>query len=473
MSTPAHRVRPLLALLALPATASYAQAQVDSPPQSEPSPEARAAAKERFLRGLSSAKAGEWASALPEFVESARLFPTRAALNNVALSLSNLGRNVEAISAYDEVLRRFGASIDAGELSSLRATREELMTRVGELAVESEPGGASVSWNGREVGVTPLAPILVDTGMHTIEVSKPGHVTFKKTFSVAAKQLLTVQATLGTQGAEGNIAARPARGGPAPAGPAALRETGHAYFELMGGLALASSFGGGADASCDESVADPTDPTSGNRPACSDRSRPFGLFAGARGGYAVTSHLGVELFLGYLSVHESLVRRLALKANADATTLYSGRYEDSAKIRGPVTALSVSYALLRDFPVVARAWVGLTVVNVSTSNFGSYVATEGDPEPQSRSVPEADQRAWIPFVGPEIQVGYPLGKKLQLGLSLAAFVAFAPETPRAGTSEGRRLFTSVSPLGTFVLPREDALGTFVVFVPNVWLRAGF
>jgi hypothetical protein len=351
------------------------------------------------------------------------------------------------------------------------------MTRVAELTVESDPEGAQVSWDGDALGTTPLTPRLVDSGMHTVEVSKPGYATFKKTFNVAPKQLLTVQATLRTQGTEGNIDSRPKRPAPTARATPALRERGHAYLELMGGVGLATSLGGSSVASCDQKVTDPTDPGAASAPGCVDRSRPFGAFAGARGGYALTSHLGLELFLGYLSLNESVVRRLAVKANSDPTVLFADRYEDRIKVRGPVTALSISYALLRNFSLVARAWLGMTVVKVSATNSGSYAASASDPAPQRRSVSEAEQRAWIPFVGPELQAGYPLSPKFQLGLSIATLVAFAPQTPRTGTSpsqaEGRRYFTSTNPAGTFDLPREDALGTFVLFIPNVWLRAAF
>jgi tetratricopeptide (TPR) repeat protein len=433
----------------------------------------RAVAKEHFLQGLALAKTGNWDRALAEFSESVRLFPTRAALSNVALSLSNLGRNVEALATYGEVLRRFGAAADAADLAALQASRAEVAARVGEISIESEPNGATVALDGRPLGVTPLAPTAVEAGAHVLKVSKTGHAVFERTLNVAPRQLLSVHAALEPPVAPARSVAKATA--KQPASPSALRLRSHAYFQVLGGLAWATSLGGDAAASCGNSTPDPTDPTGRSTSACRDRSRPFGALAGARAGYALTEQLGAELFLGYLSMSESLRRRVALQANTDASVLVATDYEDSTRISGPATAVSLSLAMLRTFPLVARAWLGVTSADVHSTNFASYSEPGSDAPTHKVSVPESNQRVWIPFVGPEVQVGYSVSSKLQLGVSLLALVAFAPATPRTGTtptsSEGRRYF-GVAGLGLFDLPREDAIGAFVMFVPNVWIQLG-
>src|SRR5215216_5454099 len=68
-------------------------------------------AKVRFQRGLELVQNESWDAALAEFLASRKLFPTRVALKNAALSLRQLKRSVEALAMYNELLSSFGAAI--------------------------------------------------------------------------------------------------------------------------------------------------------------------------------------------------------------------------------------------------------------------------------------------------------------------------------------------------------------------------
>src|SRR4051812_7353337 len=61
-------------------------------------------AKARFQRGLELVQNESWDAALAEFLASRKLFPTRVALKNAALSLRQLKRYVEALAMYNELL---------------------------------------------------------------------------------------------------------------------------------------------------------------------------------------------------------------------------------------------------------------------------------------------------------------------------------------------------------------------------------
>ncbi|HYQ17557.1 MAG TPA: hypothetical protein VEQ58_17410, partial [Polyangiaceae bacterium] len=72
-------------------------------------------AKLRFQRGLELVQNESWDAALAEFLASRKLFPTRVALKNAALSLRQLKRYVEALAMYTELLASFGSSLSPEE----------------------------------------------------------------------------------------------------------------------------------------------------------------------------------------------------------------------------------------------------------------------------------------------------------------------------------------------------------------------
>jgi len=51
------------------------------------------------------------------------------------------------------------------------------VSSTGSLALTSKPDGASVIWNGKEIGKTPLASYLLPAGKYAIELSLPGYQT--------------------------------------------------------------------------------------------------------------------------------------------------------------------------------------------------------------------------------------------------------------------------------------------------------
>ena len=86
-------------------------------------------AKVRFQRGLELVQNESWDAALAEFLASRKLFPTRVALKNAALSLRQLKRYVEALAMYNELLTQFGSTIPAEERKTIDDAIESLLTR--------------------------------------------------------------------------------------------------------------------------------------------------------------------------------------------------------------------------------------------------------------------------------------------------------------------------------------------------------
>src|SRR6185503_17172843 len=113
-------------------------------------------AKVRFQRGLELVQNESWDAALAEFLASRKLFPTRVALKNAALSLRQLKRYVEALAMYNELLTSFGSSLSPEEKKTVDDAIAQLKLTVAEVVVVSDQPGSSVVIDGQQQqGVTP------------------------------------------------------------------------------------------------------------------------------------------------------------------------------------------------------------------------------------------------------------------------------------------------------------------------------
>lgn len=170
-------------------------------------------AKVRFQRGLELVQNESWDAALAEFLASRKLFPTRVALKNAALSLRQLKRYVEALAMYGELLSSFAASIPPEERKTIDDAVNQLKQAVGEVQVESDQPGSTVVIDGQQQpGVTPLPPISVNAGTHSVRISKEGYETFEAQVLVAGAQRETVKGKLKALRTVGRLVVREAAG---------------------------------------------------------------------------------------------------------------------------------------------------------------------------------------------------------------------------------------------------------------------
>src|SRR4051812_36112582 len=191
--------------------------------QTAPAPDAGAApddaekrkdeAKVRFQRGLELVQNESWDAALAEFLASRKLFPTRVALKNAALSLRQLKRYVEALAMYNELLTTFGASIPPEERKTIDDAVAQLKQAVGEVQVNSDQPGSTVVIDGQQQpGVTPMTPIGVNAGTHTVRIAKEGYEAFEAQVLVAGGQRETVNGKLKALSTVGRLVVREAAG---------------------------------------------------------------------------------------------------------------------------------------------------------------------------------------------------------------------------------------------------------------------
>jgi hypothetical protein len=191
------RVLLLALLLVVPLQAGAQTGDDESSPQVGSELDRRKEeAKQRFQRGIELVQNENWDAALAEFLASRELFPTRVALKNAALSLRQLKRYVEALAMYNELLTQFGASIPPEERKTIDEAIAQLKTTVGEIVVESDQAGSTVVIDGQQQGTTPLAPVAVNAGTHSVRVAKEGYETFETQVLVAGGRRQSVSARL-------------------------------------------------------------------------------------------------------------------------------------------------------------------------------------------------------------------------------------------------------------------------------------
>lgn len=159
----------LIAVLAM-AAGPEGRAHAEEPPTAD----RRAAARARLVDGDRLLKSGEFQQALKAFNDAFELFPSPKIHYNFALAHQGMGRNADALEAFDTFLRE---ATDAPEetRTRARAAREALLQRVGMLRLTVDVPGAPVVVDGREVGRTPLGrDVPLDPGPHLLLVDRPG-----------------------------------------------------------------------------------------------------------------------------------------------------------------------------------------------------------------------------------------------------------------------------------------------------------
>lgn len=161
----------LFVAVARPAAAQEAETEtVQDAAAAERDAEARAL----FERGMALTQRGQWSDALPLFDRAYAISDQPAALYNYAITLRALGRHVDALRAFEQLL-----ALEINDAMREEATgmaREE-RGRLGALLVRAA-GGTDVTLriDARpiEVAAWPTR-VAVDPGAHVVEATREGH----------------------------------------------------------------------------------------------------------------------------------------------------------------------------------------------------------------------------------------------------------------------------------------------------------
>jgi hypothetical protein len=132
----------------------------------------KAVARAKLVEGAQLLGRGEYEEALARFQEAYASVPSPKIFYNYGLAYRGLGRNAEAIAAFDRFLAEAG---DAGvdKRTDAEHRRAEVLKKVGTLEISSEVEGADILIDGTSYGQTPrTTPIYLDSGNHLLSVRK-------------------------------------------------------------------------------------------------------------------------------------------------------------------------------------------------------------------------------------------------------------------------------------------------------------
>ena len=176
--------------------------------------ERKAQARVKLVEGDRLLKLGEFQQALAAFKDAYDLFPSPKIRYNFGLAYEGMGRNADALEAFDAFLIE---ATDASPETRDRAvaTRTRLLGRVGTVRVVADVEGATIVVDGRDMGKTaPAREIRLDPGPHLLLVDRGGGTApFTQRLDVAAGAAVTVVVRLTPPVAD----AAPASTGPPPA----------------------------------------------------------------------------------------------------------------------------------------------------------------------------------------------------------------------------------------------------------------
>jgi tetratricopeptide (TPR) repeat protein len=156
-----------------------------------------ASAKKRFEEGIAALRKDDFSAALASFEESYSLQPKAAVLYNIGMCQKAMFHFVDAKKTLD----RFMQEKDKGQRESHTvdavAALEEINQKIGKIAVESSVEGADLLVDARPVGKTGEAePVLVDPGLHIVELEKQGYERFRTEVTVPFGKTAEVKATM-------------------------------------------------------------------------------------------------------------------------------------------------------------------------------------------------------------------------------------------------------------------------------------
>jgi hypothetical protein len=148
--------------------------------------EPKDAAREHYAHGLVLANESNYIAALQEFNEAYAISPQYAVLYNVGQAHAALGQAAEAIDALNRYLNEGQERIPGARRQQVASQITSLQSRLATLLIVTDPPGANVGIDGRELGTTPLADLVhVDAGTHKITAVAEGATPVSRIVTVA------------------------------------------------------------------------------------------------------------------------------------------------------------------------------------------------------------------------------------------------------------------------------------------------
>jgi hypothetical protein len=202
----------------------------------------------------------------------------------------------------------------------------------------------------------------------------------------------------------------------------------------------------------------------------------LGTYSVLRGGYQRSSGLGFGVTLGALAATQKpSARSTSLNIVGDPApgamdpgknAIDKATVDDVLTLRGLVLGAWVGYALDAGLPIRLRLGAGGVFGSLTDARRGSFLARTDGASHRLQSVVEIHPARFV-FVTPEVRVGWPLGKHVELSAGIEIPLLFAVPQPR--WSEDHGIHAGPDGYGWF---NADALvsGVLVTVAPTVSAR---
>lgn len=159
--------------------------------------DAKADAGVHFDRGVAAFEQKRFGDADKEFREAYELSPAFAVLYNIGQVSVALGDSVAAVDAFEKFLEQGGNAIDEERRQTVLAELNKQRSKIGRIAVNSNPPGVEIRIDGKFVGKTPLqGNVRVSSGRHSIVALMDGYQAQAREMDVAPGALVELNLTL-------------------------------------------------------------------------------------------------------------------------------------------------------------------------------------------------------------------------------------------------------------------------------------
>jgi hypothetical protein len=354
-------------------------------------------------------------------------------------------RKGEQGSQPTEVVVVKGQSVDATvTLASLGA----------DLRVSVEPTSAEVRiddvlvGHGRWQGRLPL-------GGHRLRAEEEGYFGAQRDITTGARDALEVTLRL-------RVDREHPRWG--------STDTGRLWVEVLGGLAVASTLGSGAEASCQ-----------GER--CTSNPAALGFLAGLRGGWEFPVRFSIELGAGALWLSKRVERRVeAPFYSASTATMVPATYalSDDVRLRGPFVGAGLGYRLPLGslFELKASLMAGAYFA-IARDDISGTASSSGRSVPIVAEGTGKDVQGADFFAMPELRLGLRFAD-LAIGAGLGVML-LALDGPSYETGDMRVVGSGCAPAvpgidcapGSNVAAHERAYGAALVWLPSLSAQYSF
>ncbi len=224
-----------------PASPASAAAATAAPAANARQEELRAAARARLVEGVEFLRQGQYTAALARFDQAYAMVPSPNIHYDRGLAYLGLGRNADALAAFDAFLSE-ADNPPPGTRERAARGRVSLRAQVATLAVTSDPPGAEVTVDGRLRGVTPVGgSIYLDPGTHEVSArNRATGIVASQQVAALPGQTLSVTLRLGAGPARSPEASSQSEGAPAPLpADAGRREGSNAWPLSLAGVGVA------------------------------------------------------------------------------------------------------------------------------------------------------------------------------------------------------------------------------------------